>query len=48
MVDEAQDTNRIQFELMSFLTKRKGGNTLSVWDDFSLYIAGGVLWWIIF
>lgn len=26
MVDEAQDTNWIQFELMSFLTKRDGGN----------------------
>ncbi len=38
MVDEAQDTNWIQFELMSFLTKRDGGNITFIWDDFqSIY-----------
>ena len=37
MVDEAQDTNRIQFELMMMLSGKNGNITL-IWDDYqSIY-----------
>lgn len=43
MVDEAQDTNRIQFELMKMLTGTKGNITF-IGDDFqSIYGRRGAL-----
>lgn len=43
LVDEAQDTNRIQFELMKLLTKN-GGNITFIGDDFqSIYRRRGAM-----
>ncbi len=39
MVDEAQDTNRIQFELMKMLSGESANITL-IWDDFQ-----SIYWW---
>jgi DNA helicase II / ATP-dependent DNA helicase PcrA len=43
LVDEAQDTNRIQFELMKLLTA-KGSNITFIWDDYqSIYRRRGAM-----
>lgn len=39
MVDEAQDTNRIQFELMKMMSW-EGGNITLIWDDYQ-----SIYWW---
>lgn len=44
LVDEAQDTNWIQFELMKQLTAHEGHNISLIWDDFqSIYGRRGAL-----
>lgn len=43
LVDEAQDTNRIQFELLKLLTE-KGNNITFIWDDYqSIYRRRGAM-----